>query len=232
MGIAVHCGCGNDTGVAIPLLRGLPPPRHLALTGTIMSDHHENESAESGYKQLLRLPSQLHIDPLERKWMLAAFGMIALFIGVILYSGFAGHVHPPGAMETLDSSRLHLSDEFAEDKLGVSTDKEGNVRVTLVAARYGFYPRVIRVPAGSPITFRIATQDVLHGIHIPMTNMSTMIVPGYASTVTTVFPKPGEYPMLCNEFCGMGHDHMWSKMVVVPIEDWQTSAQAPAGPKP
>lgn len=194
-----------------------------------MSDQKSQDTVETSYKQLLRLPSQVHVDPLERKWMLAAFGMIALFIGVILYSGFFGHVHPPGAMETVDSSKLHLSEEFAEDKLGVATDGDGNVRVTLVAARYGFYPREIRVPAGKPVTFRIATQDVLHGIHIPMTNMSTMIVPGYASTVTTLFPKPGEYPMLCNEFCGMGHDHMWSKLVVVSEEDWQQAPQSKAG---
>ncbi len=196
-----------------------------------MTDHQPHSSEPSGCKSSGCSSSHLHIDPLERKWMIAAFGMIAIFIGVILYSGFVGHVHPPGAMETLDSSKLHLSEEFAEDKLGVSTDPEGNVHVTLVAARYGFYPREVRVPVGKPITFRIATQDVLHGIHIPMTNMSTMIVPGYASTVTTVFPKPGEYPMLCNEFCGMGHDHMWSKLIVLSDEDWQRVATPSKGGK-
>lgn len=178
---------------------------------------------QEGITQLLKLPSEIHVDPLERKWMMAAFAMIAIFVGVILYSGFFGHVHPPGAMEIIDSSQLHLSKEFAEDQLGVHVNPEGDVRATLVAARYGFYPREIRVPAGKAVTFRMATQDVLHGIHIPMTNMSTMIVPGYVSTVTTVFPKPGEYPMLCNEFCGMGHDHMWSKLVVLSEEDWQKS---------
>lgn len=188
-----------------------------------MTEQKPEDTLQDGFRQLLRLPSELHVDPLERKWMLAAFGMIAVFIGVILYSGLFGHIHPPGAMETIDSSKLHLSEEFAEDKLGVTIDKNGNIKATLVAARYGFYPREIHVPAGKSVTFRMATQDVLHGIHIPMTNMGTMIVPGYVSTVTTVFPKPGEYPMLCNEFCGMGHDHMWSKLVVLSEEDWQKS---------
>ncbi len=186
-----------------------------------MSNQHSKESIRDGLSQLLSLPSQLHVDPLERKWMLAAFAMIALFVGVILYSGFFGHVHPPGAMETIDSSKLHLSEEFAEDKLGVTIDPQGNVQATLVAARYGFYPREVYIPVGKPVRFRIATQDVLHGLHIPMTNLGTMIVPGYVSTVTTTFPKPGEYPMLCNEYCGMGHDHMWSKLIVLSEEDWQ-----------
>ncbi|MEY4195832.1 MAG: hypothetical protein RLZZ226_2200 [Pseudomonadota bacterium] len=97
------------------------------------------------------------------------------------------------------------------------TDK---IRVTLVAARYGFFPRDIELPSGTPITFRIASADVLHGIHAPMTNLGTMIVPGYVSTVTTLFPKPGEYPLLCNEYCGLGHDHMWSKLTVVDPQNW------------
>lgn len=196
-----------------------------------MSESNWKKNLLEGVAELRKLPSQLHVDPLERRWMLAAFGMIAVFVGVILYSGFFGHMHPPGAMETIDSSKLHLSDEFAEDHLGVSTLQDGSVRVTLVAARYGFYPREIRVPAGKPVTFRIATLDVLHGLHVPMTNLSTMIVPGYVSTVTTVFPKPGEYPMLCNEFCGMGHDHMWSKLIVLSDEHWQESITATQGAK-
>ena len=108
------------------------------------------------------------------------------------------------------------------DKLGVQPMAlpDGTIQVKLVAARYGFYPREIIVPADQKIQFRMATLDVLHGAHIPMTNMSTMIVPGHVSEVTTVFPKPGEYPLLCNEYCGMGHDHMWSNVTVLSQDEW------------
>lgn len=196
-----------------------------------MAQDNLRDTARRGWQQMLRMPCDLHVDPLEKRWMQLAFGMIALFVGIILYSALFGHIHPPGGMEVVDSSSLHLSEEFAEDKLGVRVDEDGAIRATVVAARYGFYPREIRLPAGKPVTFRLASQDVLHGIHIPMTNMGTMIVPGYVSTVTTVFPKPGEYPMLCNEFCGMGHDHMWSKLIVLSDEDWQKEIKQPQGGK-
>jgi cytochrome c oxidase subunit 2 len=169
----------------------------------------------------------MHIHPLEKKWIYAVLGAIGVLLAAILYTALVGHIGPPGAMETVDSARLHLSEEFAEDKLGVTTAPDGSVKVTMVAARYGFYPREIKLPAGTPVTFRIASADVLHGMHVPMTNLGTMVVPGYVSTVTTTFPKPGEYPMLCNEYCGMGHDHMWSKVTVVSRESW--NAQQPAG---
>lgn len=99
-----------------------------------------------------------------------------------------------------------------------------------MAGRYGFFPREIKLPACEKVKFRMASMDVLHGAHIPMTNMSTMIVPGYVSEITTVFPKPGEYPLLCNEYCGMGHDHMWSKVTVVNQDEWRTTN--PGGNQP
>jgi cytochrome c oxidase subunit 2 len=168
----------------------------------------------------------MHIHPLEKKWLYVVLGVVGIFLIAIFYTALVMHIHPPGEMETIDSAGLHLSEEFAEDQLGVKTLPDGSIRATLVAARYGFFPREIKVPAGVPVTFRIASADVLHGVHVPMTNMGTMIVPGYVSTETTTFPKPGEYPMLCNEYCGLGHDHMWSKVTVVSKENWAASAPA------
>lgn len=179
---------------------------------------------QEGLQQLRQL-KLIDVHHLEKKWLYAVGGSVTLLIGIMLYTALSQKVYPPGAMETIDSAQLHLSEEFAEDKLGVTTASDGTIHVTMVAARYGFYPREIRLPAGTPITFRIASADVLHGLHVPMTNMGTMVVPGYISTVTTTFPKPGEYPMLCNEYCGMGHDHMWSKVTIVSRENWNAPAQ-------
>jgi len=155
-------------------------------------------------------------DPLERRWVWIAL-TLAIVMGVMLgYFAVANNLHPPSNVETIDSSRLHLSEEFAEDNLGVKTNPDGSVRVTLVAARYGFYPPRIEVPVDTPVTFRLASADVLRGVHVPNTNMTTMVVPGYIAEVTTTFPRTGEYSLLCNEYCGLGHDSMWSRLVVVP----------------
>ena len=164
------------------------------------------------------------IENLEKKWLYVATIMVAFFVIVMGIGALVLNVNPPSHWETIDSASLHLSSEFAEDKLGVQPMAlpDGTIQVKLVAARYGFYPREIVVPADQKIQFRMATLDVLHGAHIPMTNMSTMIVPGHVSEVTTVFPKPGEYPLLCNEYCGMGHDHMWSKVTVLSQDEWAT----------
>ncbi len=155
-------------------------------------------------------------DPLERAWMWISLLLGAVAVALLGFYALANNINPPSNVETIDSSRLHLTKEFAEDNLGVKTDPDGSIMVRLVAARYGFYPQHIVVPADTPVTFRLASADVLHGVHAPYTNFSTMIVPGYVSEVHTVFPRPGDYSMLCNEYCGLGHDHMWSRLTVVP----------------
>ncbi len=167
----------------------------------------------------------MHIDPLEKKWAFVALAISALFVAIILFDSLVHGINAPSNVETIDSARLHLSEEFAEDNLGVQGNADGSIMVRMVAGRYGFFPKHITVPAETKLTFRWASIDVLHGIHMPMTNLSTMIVPGYVSEVHTILPKPGDYPMLCNEYCGLGHDHMWSKVTVVAKEDWNAPGE-------
>lgn len=159
-------------------------------------------------------------DPLERKWIWISL-ILATSISVMLgYYAVEKNIRPPSNVETIDSTRLHLTEEFAEDNLGVHVNDDGSLRVVLVAARYGFFPQQIELPANTPVTFRMASADVLHGVHVPKTNIATMIVPGYVSEVHTEVPRPGKYSLLCNEYCGLGHDQMWSRLIVVPKDEW------------
>lgn len=157
----------------------------------------------------------MHVDFYERIWFYVVGVIILIMLGSILYAAFVLNAHPPSNVETIDSSRLHLTEEFAEDNLGVKPNPDGSYTVTLVAARYGIFPQHIEVPANTPVKFRIASPDVLHGLHVPFSNMDTMVIPGFVSEVNTVFKTPGEHPLFCNEYCGLGHHYMWSRIRVV-----------------
>jgi cytochrome c oxidase subunit 2 len=171
----------------------------------------------------------MHVDRLEKVWIWLVGLITVVMVGSILYTAFAMSVHPPSNVEPIDSTRLHLTDEFAEDNLGVFENADGSVTVRMVASRYGFYPQAVRVPAGTPLTFRFATPDVLHGLHVPGTNVDTMVIPGYVSQVRTEInydsvARVGQddgnggvrVPLYCNEYCGLGHHFMWSRITVVP----------------
>jgi len=186
------------------------------------------QQCEQVVRDFLTQLGAIHVDRLERKWITISMLVIGLFVGIITIDAFFHGVNPPSKVETIDSASLHLNKEFAEDNLGVQVDEKGNIIIRMVAGRYSFFPKHIAVPAETQLTFRWVSMDVLHGVHIPMTNMSTMIVPGYVAEITTTFPKPGDYPVLCNEYCGLGHNHMWSNISVIAKEDWTVPAKFPA----
>jgi cytochrome c oxidase subunit 2 len=171
----------------------------------------------------------MHVDVLEKSWVWVVGVLTAIMLGSIFYTAFALSIHPPSKkIQTIDSTRLHLTPQFAEDQLGVKKQPDGSTLVTVVATRYGFFPQHVEVPAGTPVTFRFATPDVLHGLHIPGTNVDTMVIPGYISEVTTTINydsvksvarmegDKAHVPLYCNEYCGLGHHFMWSRVTVVP----------------
>jgi cytochrome c oxidase subunit 2 len=142
--------------------------------------------------------------------------IVALLFGVIVATGLAYDSHPPSNVETIDSARLHLHPEFAEANLGTRMNADGSgVTVTIVAQQYAFVPNCILVPTDTPVTFRVASGDVIHGFLIQGTNVNTMVVPGYVSTLKAVFPKAAERLMPCHEYCGPGHQAMWARVRIV-----------------
>jgi cytochrome c oxidase subunit 2 len=71
------------------------------------------------------------------------------------------------------------------------------------------------VPAGTPVTLRATSADVVHGLLIEGTNINAMLVPGYVSELPISFRQPGEHVVPCQEFCGIGHQGMWGKVKVI-----------------
>ncbi|MBI4409304.1 MAG: cytochrome c oxidase subunit II [Gemmatimonadetes bacterium] len=158
----------------------------------------------------------MHVDLYEKIWMGLAVLMIAAFLGSITYGAFAFASHPPSHVETIDPKLVRTDARFATP--GVSTRPDGSVQVVVLAQMFSFQPAEIRVPAHVPVTFRLTSADVIHGFAIVGSNGNTMVVPGYVSQFTTEFARPGDYLIVCNEFCGLGHHVMSGKLIVTEEE--------------
>ena len=154
----------------------------------------------------------MRVDVYERLWMWIATGLIAAFVAVIGLTAGMQAVHPPSHLETVDPTRLDAHPEFGTP--GVTVRPDGRIVVVMVAATYAFSPDPIEVPAGIPVTFRITSSDVVHGFAVAGTNANTMVMPGYVSQFTYTFKAPGEYPIVCNEYCGLMHHAMTAKLIV------------------
>jgi cytochrome c oxidase subunit 2 len=154
----------------------------------------------------------MHVDLYERIWMWGAGAIIVVFLGAIAFATVSQGRLPPSHVETVDPRNVWSDPRFAER--GVKTNADGSVEVTMIAMMFAFQPNEIRVPANTPVTFRLASSDVVHGFQIVGTNGNTMVIPGYVSQFTMSFDDPGEYLITCNEYCGLGHHNMAATLIV------------------
>ena len=79
---------------------------------------------------------------------------------------------------------------------------------------FGYGPEEIEVPAGSKVDFTVTSKDVVHGFQIVGTNVNMMVVPGEVNQISHTFDEPGEYLILCNEYCGTYHEIMQARIIV------------------
>lgn len=155
----------------------------------------------------------MHLHRLEKIWLTIGIGMLAIFLIVIGTMAFSmGFTTPSGHHHTIDPTEVSTTAPF--DKPAVIQVGDKHYEAVMVAYAFGYEPQTLEVPAGSTVDFKVTSSDVVHGFAIVGTNVNMMIVPGEVSQISHTFDKPGEYLILCNEYCGTGHEYMKTTIVV------------------
>lgn len=62
--------------------------------------------------------------------------------------------------------------------------------------------------------------DVIHSFYIPAFRMKEDVVPGRTTKQWFNASKVGEYDIECAEYCGTDHSYMYSRLVVLPQEEY------------
>ncbi|WP_176446459.1 cytochrome c oxidase subunit II [Lentibacillus sp. CBA3610] len=148
----------------------------------------------------------------EKIWLTISSIMIIGFMLFTGYQTFALEMGPPSNTETLDPQKVDETEPF--DEPGVYEVGENQYEVVMTLEAFMFTPADIEIPAGSEVTFIMTSKDVTHGFQIAGTNVNAMVMPGYVQTITQAFDEPGEYLILCNEYCGAGHQMMSTTITV------------------
>jgi cytochrome c oxidase subunit 2 len=148
----------------------------------------------------------------EIAWILPSIAIpIALLVAIVL-TAFALGIAVPGYAGRVDPKAINTTAPF--DKPGVRELAPGRYEVAMVAQVFSWTPTEIEIPAGSTVTFLVTSRDVIHGLKIENTPINTMVVPGQISRLTTRFDRPGEYLVVCHEYCGGGH-HLMAGTITV-----------------
>lgn len=148
----------------------------------------------------------------EEVWLIFASIVIVGSMIITGYQAFAQGMGPPSHKDTIDPQNVDNIEPFNEPGVYEVGDNKYEVVMTLQA--FSFNPGDIEIPVGAEVTFIMTSKDVVHGIQVVDTNINAMIMPGHIQKITQKFTKPGEYLVLCNEYCGAGHQHMSTTITV------------------
>jgi cytochrome c oxidase subunit 2 len=154
----------------------------------------------------------MHVHRSERLWLSFGAAMLAVFLAVITTAAVVDGLVPPSRMQTIDPAKIAQTPPF--DRPGLHKIADRVYEAYYVARIFSFAPSTIAVPAGSRVTFYVTSADVEHGFSIPETGVNTMVTPGWVSSVSHTFHTPGTFLLICNEYCGSGHQVMAAKVVV------------------
>ncbi|GGB33116.1 cytochrome B5 [Virgibacillus dakarensis] len=165
----------------------------------------------------------MHLHKYEKIWLLFGIGSLIVFLVVIGVGAFYKGTHPQSHMMTIDPENIEANEAFQPDNLGLTKvdDKQYIVNVAASAFNYdlgknddGSLVKKLSIPKGSTVLFQVTSKDVVHGFSLAGTNVNMMVEPGYISSYETILEEPGEYTLLCNEYCGTGH-HLMGAIVEV-----------------
>ena len=86
--------------------------------------------------------------------------------------------------------------------------------IYLLGRMWLWYP-VLELERGQSYRVHLSSLDLQHGFSLQPININVQVHPGYEHVLTVTPDKSGEYSIVCNEYCGLGHHMMLGKILVV-----------------
>ncbi len=113
---------------------------------------------------------------------------------------------------------------------GLRTVPAGSVQIEVLAQMFSWIfiydndkesENLLVVPENTPIKLNIESIDVIHSFFLPAFRVKVDAVKNYPTYVWFRTGEPGEYDILCTEYCGLDHSQMVAKLKVLPQKDYE-----------
>jgi len=85
--------------------------------------------------------------------------------------------------------------------------------VYMLGRLWQWYP-ILQLEKDQSYRLHLSSMDWNHGFSLQPVNINLQIVPGYEMVLTVTPDTAGEFTVVCNEFCGIGHHLMLGKIYV------------------
>ncbi|MEE9157721.1 MAG: cytochrome C oxidase subunit II, partial [Gammaproteobacteria bacterium] len=157
----------------------------------------------------------------EIVWIIVAFlwGLVMFFM--MIYWHGVGEQNLSNEAYRIDASVFAERAEAMADKYTVREEAGFPVvhpppgsDVYLIARLWQWWP-ILEFEKDKSYRLHIASMDWLHGFSLQPVNINLEIHPGYEMVITLTPNEAGEFGVVCNEFCGIGHHTMIGRIYVV-----------------
>ncbi|MBI5814404.1 MAG: cytochrome C oxidase subunit II [Nitrospinae bacterium] len=162
--------------------------------------------------------SPLHRD--EKIWITLALIWCMFLTGFMPYWHLTGEQNASSRYAKMYAADFErLTDAFIE-KYKVGEEKgipvvapPAGADIFLRSRQWSWDP-ILKLKTGKQYNLHLSSVDVNHGLSVFPMNFNFQVVPGYDNWLLITPTKAGEYTIICNEFCGIGHHTMIGRIYV------------------
>jgi cytochrome c oxidase subunit 2 len=168
----------------------------------------------------------------EKVWVTIAFAWCLVLFAMMPIWHIRGGQNPSGIRHRVEPAAFsaRVREFIAEHQVG---DEKGipivapppGSHVYLQAAMWSWTP-ILKLQEGAQYTLHLSSIDVNHGFSLYPMNINFQVVPGYDYGLVVTPNQAGEFQVVCNEFCGVGHHLMVGKIIVEPKRLASTRGEA------
>jgi cytochrome c oxidase subunit 2 len=161
------------------------------------------------------------IAKIELVWIIVAFLWGLVMFGMMIYWHAEGE-------QNLSNEAYRTTPEMFAEKANAMVEKytvreeagypvvrpPPGSEVYLIARLWQWWP-ILELEKDQSYRLHISSMDWQHGFSLQPVNINLQIHPGYEMVLTVKPDQLGEYGIVCNEFCGIGHHTMIGRLYVV-----------------
>ena len=156
----------------------------------------------------------------ERMWVGIAFGWCMVLFAMMPLWHIRGGQNPAGIRSRTDAGAYYKRTmEFIKAyQVGVDHNipvvaPPPGADIYLMAQQFQWTP-VLRLQLNTEYTLHLSALDVNHGFSLFPVNVNFQVVPGYDYGLRVKPTESGDFRIICNEFCGIGHHTMVGRVTV------------------
>ena len=156
----------------------------------------------------------------EKFWVAIAFAWCMVLFAMMPLWHLRGGQNPSGIRARTDpASFLRRTQEFitqykvGEDQgIPIVAPPPGS-DIYLAGMSWRWTP-ILKLRQGAEYVLHLSSLDVNHGFSLYPVNLNFQVVPGYDYGLRVTPTEAGDFRIICNEFCGIGHHTMVGRVIV------------------